>query len=70
MQKLAALALTRAIVLSPRDFEWCHHTSLLAQSQSGVAVNCSNAMDGEKGEENVTTAHVRFGSKADISNSQ
>src|SRR5262249_16091360 len=25
--------LTRAIVLSPRDFERCHHTSLLAQSQ-------------------------------------
>src|SRR5262249_2125385 len=38
-------SLMRAIVLSPRDFERCHHTSLLAQSQSGVEVNCSNAME-------------------------
>src|SRR5262249_1672436 len=30
-----------------RNFERCHPTSLLAQSQNGVAVNCSTAMERE-----------------------
>jgi hypothetical protein len=33
-----------AIILS-RDFERCRHTCLLARSQSGVAMNCSTAME-------------------------